>query len=254
MEVEYANSRPSVQEVRDQLANLDLGSLTVQPVGEKGMILRMKEISPDTHERVIEKLGSDAKEKQFEVIGPTIGAELRNKTIVITLLGILAILVYIALAFRQAIKPVYAWHYSLASVLASIHDIAVPLGVLAVLGHFYGVQFTIPIVVALLTILGYSINDTVVVFDRVRENLLRKTGVDLVDTVDKSFWQTLGRSLGTSFTTLLVVLAIFFFGGDTLRYFALTLAVGIIAGTLSSIFLASPALLVFAKWKGKDLT
>ena len=158
------------------------------------------------------------------------------------------IVVMVRFAFRRMTYPVHSWQWSLAALVALVHDILIPLGMLALLCEFYGVQITIPVVVALLTVVGYSVNDTVVVFDRIRENLVRKVGADFADTVTQSLQQTFTRSLNTSLTTLFVVLAIVFFGGETLRYFALTLAVGIGAGSWSSLFVA-PFLL--EKWATK---
>jgi preprotein translocase subunit SecF len=130
---------------------------------------------------------------------------------------------------------------------ALLHDVLIPLGVFSLLGRFYEIQITIPVVVALLTVLGYSINNTVVVFDRIRENILRKVGKDYQETVDASLNQTLARSVNTSLTTLFVLVAIFFFGGETLKYFSLMLILGIVAGTYSSLFLASPLLVAWLR-------
>ncbi|OHA76050.1 MAG: hypothetical protein A3J30_03785 [Candidatus Wildermuthbacteria bacterium RIFCSPLOWO2_02_FULL_47_9c] len=149
-----------------------------------------------------------------------------------------AITLYVMFAFRKMRQPVHPFRWSLAALVALLHDILIPLGALAVLGAMYGEQITIPVVVALLTVAGYSVNDTVVIFDRIRENFLKKTGTDFADTVRKGLEQTLVRSVNTSLTTLLVVLAIVFFGGETLRLFALTLAIGMGAGVWSSLFVA----------------
>ncbi len=249
LEIEYQENRPSNQEIRDKLAELDLGEIYVQPTGEKGVLIRMKDISEETHERILTKL-EGGQETRFESIGPTIGRELKSKTKIVVIVALLSMIVYIALAFRRVQRPLHSWQYGIASVLALFHDLLIPLGVLAVLGKFYNVEISIPVITALLAVLGYSINNTVVVFDRIRENLLRG-GESFEEIVDVSLNQTLSRQINTSLTTLFVVLAIFFWGGQTLKYFALALILGISAGTYSSIFLAGPILVAWLRHRQK---
>ena len=247
MEVSYENERPTVEEVQDILSEFELGSSYVQPVGENGMLIRTPFLAEDMHQQVLSALGENVSEMRFEAIGPVIGRELRSKVLMMTLLALLAIVLYIIIAFRRIAEPLQSWHYSIAAVVALLHDLLIPIGVFAFLGAYYGVQFTIPVVVGLLTVLGYSINDTVVVFDRIRENLRRKEGTSFQDTVNISLRQTILRSLSTSFTTLLVLVSIFVLGGETLRYFALALIIGVVAGTYSSLFVAPPLLLILAR-------
>jgi len=254
LEVEYKAERFSNQEIKNALAGLDLGEIYIQPTGERGVIIRMKDIDEATHQQVLEKLGQVEK-LRFESIGPVIGRELKEKTKIVIVLSLLAIVFYIALAFRRIQRPVSSWQYGIASLLALFHDVLIPLGIFSVLGKFFGVQITIPVIVALLTVLGYSINNTVVVFDRIRENLLKAPYQNLVggyeDVVNISLNQTLTRQINTALTTLFVLTAIFFLGGETLKYFALALILGIIAGTYSSIFLASPILVSWLRWRKK---
>ncbi len=247
LEVEYGESRPANQEIRDALAGLGLGEFSVQPADEKGLILRMKEIQEETHQGVIAKLTElgPLEELRFESIGPVIGQELREKTGIVIILSLVAILLYIAAAFRKLSWPARSWQYGFVSLVALLHDALIPIGIFSMLGRFYEIQITIPVIVAILTVLGYSINNTVVVFDRIRENLLRKAGKDYKETVDLSINQTLARSINTSLTTLFVLLAIFFLGGETLKYFSLMLILGIVAGTYSSLFLAGPLLVAW---------
>lgn len=251
LELEYAEERPSNQAIRESLTDLDLGEFIVQPTDEKGLILRMKEISEETHQSIIEKLRKEKEleELRFESIGPVIGRELRNKTGIVIVLSLLAILFYVAIAFRKVNFPAKSWQYGAVSLIALFHDALISIGIFSVLGRFYAIQITIPVIVALLTVLGYSINNTVVVFDRIRENLLKKVGANFEETVDVSLNQTLTRSLATSLTTLFVLISIFFFGGETLKYFSLMLILGIAAGTYSSFFLSGPILVVWLKWK-----
>lgn len=246
LEVAYEKERPSLELVRSQLAKLDVGLVSTQEVGERGVLVRMRDLSQEKHQEVLGALGEEAQELRFESIGPAIGKELRSRAAILLVLSLGAIAVYVMFAFRRITQPVSSWYWSLATLVALGHDVLLPLGVLAALGQVQGVQVTIPVVVALLTVVGYSVNDTVVVFDRIRENLIKKVGADFRDTVQISLQQTFVRSLNTSFTTLLVVLAILFFGGETLRYFALTLAVGIAAGSWSSLFVA-PAILTYGR-------
>lgn len=253
LEIGYLGDRPSIVEIRESLSVLDLGELNIQPTGDKGMILRMQDITEKTHQEVISVLSQryEIEGLRFESMGPVIGRELKEKTKMVVILSLLAIISYIAFSFRKLTFPAKSWQYGLVALVALCHDVLVPLLVLSLLGRYYGVQITIPIIVALLTVLGYSINNTVVVFDRIRENLLRGVAETFEEIVNISLRQTLSRSINTSLTTLFVLVAIFFFGGETLKYFALTLIIGITAGTYSSLFLASPILVSWLKWRKK---
>ncbi|MCD5397240.1 MAG: protein translocase subunit SecF [Candidatus Pacebacteria bacterium] len=248
LEVEYQEYRPSNDIIRGKLAEFDLGGFLIQPTREKGVILRLREIDEDTRKQILYKLGQ-VEQKRFESIGPVIGRELRKQTQTAIILALLSILFYIIFSFRKISRKIKSWHYGIVSFVALCHDVLIPLGILAILGHFHNIEITIPIMIALLVIFGYSINDTVVVFDRIRENLLKQRGMVFEEVVDISINQTLIRSFNTSFTTLLVLLALFFFGGITLKYFSLVLIIGIIVGTYSSIFLAAPLLVNWLSWK-----
>jgi preprotein translocase subunit SecF len=253
LEIEYTEERPSNQEIKETLSDLDLYfPVLVQPTEEKGVILKMKDISEDTHQEILEKLkeNRELEERRFESIGPVIGQELKEKTKIVIVLSLLAIVLYIAWAFRKISQPIPSWQYGVASLLALFHDVLIPIGIFSALGKFYGVQITIPVITALLAVLGYSINNTVVVFDRIRENLFKQAGT-YQEIVNNSLNQTLTRSINTSLTTLFVLVAIFFLGGETLKYFALALILGIIAGTYSSMFLASPILVTWLRWRKK---
>lgn len=249
VEVQYEAGRPLEQDIRRLIFGLDLREFILQPSGETGVIFRMKEISEQTHQLLLEKLreAGELDELRFESIGPVIGQELKDKIRTIVVLSILAIVLYVAFAFRQLTFPVKSWQYGLATLLSLLHDVLIPLGLFAVLGRFLDVQITIPVVVALLTVLGYSVNNTVVIFDRIRENLVKRAGIDYQDTVNRSIEQSLFRTLNTALTTIFVLAAIYFFGGETLKYFALALMVGIGVGTWSSIFLAGPILVAWQR-------
>lgn len=251
LELEFKEKKPSNQEIQEKLIELNLEEIYLQSTNEKGIILRMKEIDEETHQKILEKLGGKEKliELRFESIGPVIGKELREKTKILITLSLLAIVVYIGLAFRKIRKPIHSWQCGLVAIFCLFHDILLPLGVFSILGKFFGIQITIPVIVALLTVLGYSINNTVVVYDRIRENLLKKIKISFEEAINFSLNQTLTRQINTSLTTLFVLMAILFFGSETLRYFTLALTLGILAGTYSSFFLASPILIIWLKWK-----
>lgn len=249
LEVQYKDKTPSVQEVKDILKSLNLGDIILERTSNNGFIIRMRNIDEKTHQEILAKLREKGslEELRFESIGPIIGQELKRKTEYLIILSIISIIIYITFAFRRVMRPVKSWQYGVAGVLALFHDVFIPVGIFSLLGKFYGVEITVPIITALLTVFGYSINDSVVVFDRIRENLLRRRYDSFEETVNESLNQTLSRSINTSLTTLLVLFAIFFFGGETLRYFALALILGISFGTYSSIFIASPLLVTW--WK-----
>ncbi len=252
LEVKYAGNRPQNPEILRQLDGLDLGTVYIQPTGGKGVILKMKDITDDVRQQIIEKLNEkeEAEQVRFESIGPTIGRELNQKTQVVAIMALLSIIIYIALAFRRIQRPIRSWQYGIASCIALFHDIIIPLSIFSILGKFYGVEITIPVITALLAVLGYSVNNTVVVFDRIRENLLKRGGF-FDEIVDVSLNQTLTRQINTSLTTLFVSFAIFLFGGATLEYFALALILGIFAGTYSSIFLTGPMLVAWFEWRNR---
>jgi len=253
LEIAYLDNRISNDEIGQKLAGLNLDSLSIQSAGQNSVIIRTKYISEETHQKILSilKENQSIEETRFESVGSIIGQELKQKTITLIFVCLFAIVFYIAVAFRKIKRPISGWQYGIVSLFALFHDVLIPIGILSLLGKFYGVQITIPVIVALLTVVGYSINNVVVVFDRIRENLIKRTNTTFTETVNLSLNQTLTRCINTSFTTLLVLIPIFFFGGDTLKYFALTLIIGIIAGTISAILLASP-ILVF--WSNRRKT
>lgn len=251
LELEFKGERPSNQKIQETLSDLNL-DLNLQTTGEKGLILRLKDINEETHQEIVQRLKKEGEieEKRFEAIGPTIGQELQQKTKILITLSLLAIVLYVAISFRRISRPLFSWQYGLVTAFVALfHDVLIPLGAFSVLGKFLGVQITIPIIVGLLTVLGYSINDTIVVFDRIRENLLKKIGINYEETVNISLNQTLLRSLNTSLTTLFVLIALFFLGGESLKYFALILILGVAIGAYSSIFIASPILISWFRWR-----
>jgi preprotein translocase subunit SecF len=253
MQIDFQTERPSNEIIQQTLSEFNLGEITVQPIGDLGAILKFKGVEETVHQQILSKLDATYSviETSFQYVGPSVGQELRNKTQVAIAMVLFSITIYIAFAFRKVSRPVSSWKYGIVSLVALIHDIVIPLGVFAILGKFYNVEITIPIITALLTVLGFSIHDTIVIFDRIRENILRKGMGQFEETVDLSLNQTLGRSLTTTISTLIVLVSIYFFGGNTLKYFALTLIIGITSGAYSSIFIASPLLVSWYKWDQK---
>jgi preprotein translocase subunit SecF len=190
-------------------------------------------------------------EVKFDSIGPILGQELKQKTIYAIIIVLIAIIAYIAFAFRKVSYPVESWKYGLAAIIALAHDVTVVPGVFAVLGHFGHIQIDAYFVTALLTLLGFSVHDTIVTFDRIRENLPRNQHKTFEEIINQSVNETLTRSLNTSFTAILVLAAVFLFGGITTKYFTLALMLGVFVGTYSSIFIASPLLLIAHRLKLK---
>lgn len=187
-------------------------------------------------------------EQRIEFVGPVIGSELRQKAILAVALAAILIVLYIAFSFRKIPKPASSWRFGISAIVALIHDILIVVGAFAILGKFYGVEIDTLFVTALLTVIGFSVHDTIVVFDRIRENLTKHMGRKFTDVANLSIVQTLGRSLNTSLTVVFVLFALLLFGGETLKWFTAALLIGIISGTYSSIFNAT-ALLVW--WEEK---
>ena len=245
LEIDYKDARPDAGAIREKIAEFKVEA--IYATGDKGIMVRTENLDATAHGRLLEKLKETGsfEEKSFESIGPVVGKELTSKMTALVLISLLAMLVYIAVAFRNVPGPVSSWQYGTASFLILCHDVLVPLGVFALLGAFYGVQITIPIITALLTVVGYAINNVIVVYDRVRENLLRDRKVAFAEILDRAINQTLSRQINTSVATLLPVFALYFWAGTSLRYFALALILGIVTGTYSSVFLAGQILAVW---------
>lgn len=260
LEIEYLNDRPENFVIKEKISPLNLGNISLQPTGDNGLLIRSKDLSEEEHQAILIALSESDKitETRFDSIGPVIGKELAQKSWVAMALVLAMIIFYIAFAFRKVSaglsktgRGVSSFKYGLMAIVALIHDVTIPTGIFAILGKYFGAEIDILFVTALLTILGFSVHDTIVVFDRVRENLRKGIGENFENTVGLSVNQTIARSINTSLTVFFVLLALFFFGGETTKYFSLALIVGIIAGTYSSIFLASPLLVTIYKLQEK---
>jgi preprotein translocase subunit SecF len=254
LEVKFAAGVPSVVDISTALNGVGVNSLVVQPTGSNSVILRFQETTQEKHLAVVgalqkmEAAKGGLEELRFEAIGPSVGAELRSKSFWVMFLVLLIIILYISIAFSKVSKPVASWKYGLIAVIALFHDIIITAGVFAILGHYFAVEVNTPFVVALLTVLGYSVHDTIVVFDRTRENL-PKSRDSFAETVSHSLNQTFVRSVNTVITVLLSLLAVLIFGGSSIRDFVLALMVGIFCGAYSSLFVASPLLVYFEQWQ-----
>ncbi|MBU1149092.1 protein translocase subunit SecF [Patescibacteria group bacterium] len=255
LEVKFTQDKPDNSAIADVLAELDLGEIKIQSAGQDSILLRMKHIDNDTRIQVLENIYglAESSETSFETIGPTIGLELREKAITAIIVVIIAIILYITWAFRKAtLGPVNSWMYGLSAIIALIHDIVIITGLYALLGKFLNIELDTMFVTALLTVLGFSVHDSIVVFDRVREGLKKTYGEEFAQVVNSSIRETIIRSVNTSLTTLFVLLALFLFGGHSIRYFVLALIAGVIIGTYSSIFVASPLLVSWSKWRQRN--
>lgn len=250
--LEFSTEETDVNKIRDLLQEETEIDLSVQSTNEGNIILKAEPLSENQHEKITGLLGREnilKEELRFESIGPTIGSELRRKSLTAISLVVIVLIAYLAYAFRQASGFLSSWKFGLAAVYALIHDLMIVLAVFVLLGKFLGVTIDTLFVTAMLAILGYSVNDTIVIFNRLKAEWIASKQESLVNILDKAVKKSLVRSLNTSFTTLLVLGSLLLFGGNTIRWFVLALACGTIIGTYSSLFVAPPALYFLAKWK-----
>ena len=236
---------PEIEEIRDGLKTIGLGESEIQEFGSKNHIL----IRVERSEGKLEEVGKRVKDsligegkyqaediviERVEMVGPKVGKDLREKALLSIIYAIIGIVIYISWRFE--------FQYAIAAIIALIHDVMVTMGVFSVADK----EFTLVIVAAFLAIIGYSLNDTIVIFDRIRENMRRRGKIGLVDVINTSINQTLSRTILTSGTTLMVVVALFFLGGEIIHDFSFALVIGVLVGTYSSIFIASVFLVYWA--------
>lgn len=257
-EVVYENDRPIHADLVKSLEDLNLGSILVQPTGEKGYIIKSRDLNEVEHALLLKTLSlndtAPFQEVSFNSIGPSVGRELTRKAIIAIILVSIGIITFIAFAFRKVSRPISSWKYGFIAVITLLHDVIIPVGLFAMLSHYYGAELDTLFVVAILTILGLSVSDTIVIFDRIRENLNNQNKLVMLDfnnIVGKSLEQSFVRSIATSLTVILVLLALFFMGPVTTKYFSLMLVAGMFLGTYSSIFLASPLLVLVGEIQDK---
>lgn len=257
-EIKYKISRPTQEILDKKLATLNFGSILLQPTGELGYIVKSRDLSETEHSLLLKTLTvnneNNLTETSFNSIGPSVGREITRKAVFAIILVSLVIICFIAFAFRKVSRPVSSWRYGLIAIVTLLHDVAIPVGIFTILSHYYGAELDTLFVVAVLTILGLSLSDTIVIFDRIRENLKNEPNIAMAnfsEVVGKSLDQSYVRSICTSLTVILVLLALFFFGPISTKYFALMLTAGMFFGTYSSIFLASPLLVFTEEWQKK---
>jgi preprotein translocase subunit SecF len=254
LEVAYPDGREEADILREKLDGLNWSGTQVQATGNDSYVIRTKNLTELERQTLVKAVSNDGaiktETRRFNSIGPTIGAELRQKAWMAIGLVLLAIVLYIAFAFRHVSQPVSSWVYGAATIVSLLHNVIIPTGVYVALGHYFiDAQVDVLFITAILTILGFSVHDTIVVFDRTRENLRLRAWKEFDTTVGHSVAQTITRSINTSLTVLFMCLALWTIGGETTKYFALVLAIGITAGTYSSICIASPLLVEIEEWQ-----
>ncbi|MDD3778158.1 MAG: protein translocase subunit SecF [Patescibacteria group bacterium] len=256
LEAKFNAYQPEISDIQASLAEADINNLTVQPTEDGTFIIRFKDASDEKHKAVVKQLkdlaqnsgqeGASFEELSFDSVGPSVGKELKSKSFNASFIVLIMIILYISWSFRKVSRPISSWKYGVAAIIALAHDVIITLGAFAAFGHFFQIEINTPFIAAILTVLGYSVSDSIVIFDRIRENL-PKSKENFEDTINFSINQTLSRSLSTSFSSMLALMAILIFGGSTIQDFALALLIGIFIGTYSSIFVASPILVVWHK-------
>lgn len=254
LKVSYQGARPELSAIQAQIAVVPLGAVSVRTFGTDAISIRSRTMTPEEHDAVIAALSQDGTaitELSFNSIGPALGDQFETKALWAIIAVSIAIALYIAVAFRKVSRPVPSWGYGLIVIAILIHDLIIPAGFFAVLAHVTGAEVDALFITALLALLGYSVNDTIVIFDRIREHLSRNERENnkesFEQTVDKSINETLTRSINTSLTVALALLALVLVGASATRDFALIMLVGVVAGTYSSVLLAAPLLIPLAR-------
>jgi len=250
MELQIANSK--LQIVQELFKQENIAISSIQQSGDQKILVRTKPLDEKVHQKLKESLEKEKiQELSFQTVGPTIGAETTQNAIKAILSASILIVLYITWSFRKVPKPASSLRFGICAIIALLHDVLIVVGVFSVLGHFLNVEADSLFVTALLTIIGFSVHDTIVVFDRIRENLLKFGSSNFSSTVNDSILQTLNRSLTTSLTVVLVLVSLLLFGGESVRWFVVALLVGIISGTYSSIFNAAPLLVLWQELRSR---
>ncbi len=248
--IEYKGSTElTIDKVKNAIESIDLQNKIISMTGDGGFVLKTDALSDEQHQNLTNTINTNLPgtvEKSYTSVGPTIGKDQTSKAVWRVIIASLAIIFYIAFAFRKVPKPTSSWRFGVCAVVALLHDLLFVMGMFAILGHYYDfVEVDSLTVTALLTIMGFSVHDTIVVFDRIRENLRLNPGGNFETIANASVVQTIARSLNTSLTVLIVLLALFLLGGESTKGFTLALLIGITVGTYSSIFNATPLLVVW---------
>lgn len=248
VELKFSDEKVSGQRIEEVVKDSKLEIVSLSQTREKTYLLRLKPIDKNQNRTLQEELGKNlgkVEELRYETVGPVIGAETTKNAVTAVIVASIAIIIYISLSFRHIPKPYSSWKFGVAAVAALIHDVLLVLGVFSLLGHFFHVEIDSLFITALLTVMGFSVHDSIVVFDRIRENLRKMGGTSFTKVVNASLVQTLARSLSTSLTVLFTLFALLLFSGESIRWFIVALLVGITSGTYSSIFNAAPLLVIW---------
>ena len=253
MQVEYVSERPAIATIQERVSASVPEHVSVRASGAREVSIRATELSSEEHEAVLRALSQDAevREVAFTSVGPALGSQFATKALWALLAVVLAIVLYIAWAFRKVSRPVPSWGYGLTVVAMLAIDIIVPTGFYAAYAHFTGAEVDSLFVVAILALLGYVVNDVIVIFDRVREHLAKNEKEEIEEafevTVGKSISETMTRSINTALTVVLALIALIYLGAPATRDFALVMLVGVVAGAFSSIARSAPLLIPLAK-------
>ena len=247
-------------DLRDEMANLGQDDAIIQRTGEDDFLIRTRELEPEVRDPVTGEVITPSEQQMIEEglelrfgplivsdfysVSPSMARDIGRNAAIAVVVAAVGILLYITWAFRRLVK---SFRFGVCAIVALVHDVLVVLGMYALLGAFFNLEITVMFIMGVLAIIGYSVNDTIVVFDRIRENMAKRSGRDIEETINNSILETLGRSLNTSLTCLFVLLALFLFGGATIHNFILVLIIGVISGTYSSVCIASQLLIVWEK-------
>jgi len=252
--ITYQTNNPqAVQIIEFKIKDMSINSYQVRPSGNNQIMIKTVNLDPAQHNELtgnIQKEIPDITELKYDSIGPSIGSDLRNKSIIAIIIASFAIIIFIAFAFRKVPKPLKSWKFGFLAVIALLHDLLITTGLVALLGHFFvWMEVDALFITALLTVMGFSVHDTIVIYDRLRENFIKNSHKSIERVAEESVNQTLARSINTSLTTIIVLTALLVLGEITIRHFVLILIIGILIGTYSSIFVAAPLLVSWHKQK-----
>ncbi|MFA6519956.1 MAG: protein translocase subunit SecF [Candidatus Paceibacterota bacterium] len=254
MQVKYEKTQPVLADIQKQVDSVSLGTASVRAFGDNGVSIRTRTLTESEHASVLSAISTNASttELSYTSVGPALGGQFTNKALWAIFAVMLVIVLYIAFAFRKVSEPVPSWGYGLTVVAMLAIDIIVPAGFFAAFCHFTGAEVDSLFVVALLALLGYCVNDVIVIFDRIREHLSRNEKLGLhesfEETIGKSISETMTRSINTALTVVLALIALIYFGAPATQDFALVMLIGVAAGTFSSICRSAPLLIPIAKW------
>ncbi len=259
VQVSYPAGAPSIATIEQEVATVPIGTVSVRSAGTNAVSIRARTLTPAEHTAILTTLSQNGTvpvtELSYTSVGPALGSQFTSKALWALLAVIFAIVIYIAFVFRKVSRPVPSWGYGITVVAMLAIDLIVPTGFYAVLCHYTGAEVDSLFVVALLALLGYCVNDVIVIFDRIREHLAKNEKMNLKesfeDTIGKSINETMTRSINTALTVALALLALIFLGAPATRDFALVMMVGVLIGTFSSIARSAPLLIPLAHWFNK---